>query len=106
MGEKIVISSLEPPAVSKSWRENPSNWAPEADEAPNVATLADDPSEYRFSYESRGGSIVLIVQRNDGSPPPPEWFESAFHKLAGLLDLSPNWDSYGAPEVDDSVVEL
>jgi hypothetical protein len=48
---------------------------------------------------------VLTVEANDRTQPLKEWVEREFHKLARLLDLAPNWDSYGAPEIDDSVVE-
>jgi hypothetical protein len=46
------------------------------------------------------------VQSVDGTLPSQDRVEREFHKLASLLDLAPNWDSYGAPEVDSSVVEL
>ena len=36
----------------------------------------------------------------------PVWFRPLFTKMAGLLDLPPNWNSHGARPVDVKAVEL
>lgn len=35
----------------------------------------------------------------------PNWFEDALQKMAELLSLEENWDSYGAPRIDSCIVE-
>jgi len=38
-------------------------------------------------------------------PAPADWFQDTLRKFVQLLDLPPNWDGYGAREVDPTVVE-
>ena len=51
----------------------------------------------RFAFE--GGELVIVVEGD-----PPLWLEPTVRSLGELLQLKPNWDSYGAQPVDSHCV--
>ncbi len=53
-----------------------------------------------LSYPFENGALIVEMQ---GAPPP--WLIPTVERLASLLDLEPNWDSYGAPRIDPATAD-
>lgn len=51
----------------------------------------------RKTFALPGGKAVIV-----GDPPP--WLEPVLERSVNLLQLRPNWDGYGAAQIDPSVV--
>ena len=50
-----------------------------------------------FNYY--GGYMIV-----SGTPPEPIWLAHVAQELAAILELAPNWNSYGAPVVEKSAI--
>lgn len=60
---------------------------------PMLSGILDGSHEMRFL--SAAGELVLVVD-----PDPPNWLVPTAQGIVDLLDLSPNWDSYGGRPIN------
>jgi hypothetical protein len=58
-----------------------------------------DPSVAKPEYQIRAGPLFIL-----GRGKPPQWLPPTAQALGRLLDLRPDWDSYGASPIDPDIV--
>ena len=54
---------------------------------------------HRIEISFRGGRLILEAEE-----PVLDWYVPVCRKLAGLLDLPRNWDSYNAPPIESQAI--
>ncbi len=73
------------------WQPGELTWT-----SPAIGMLTAGPRpKSEFEYPIPGGRLVISLEDD-----PPAWLDPTAEALAGLLHLTPNWDSYGARAID------
>ena len=89
-----MISILEEPRVQSNppvtfvSRQGRSMWAVRPD----------------YLVTDAGGGLGTVDEEQDAAS--PDWWDHFVEQLICLSELAPNWDSYGAPEIDLAALTL